>query len=274
MANGFAKNTKKEVGVHVIDTGEKIEEVLKFTEVGDVWGIGAQYKKLLTKKGFKTAYDLIAAPEEWIRKNMSVVGQRMLNELKGTPCMELEKAPPAKKMICVARGFGKLLSEKKEVHEALSNYVSRVAEKLRMDKLCTNMIHVFVQTNAHRRQDRQYYASLNVQLPVATNSTNELLHYADEALNRIFRDGYNYNKTGYMAMELTPEEHVQYGIFDVTNRGRDKTMMKALDKINGSFGSNIVRFARQGYSKKWKLRQMKLSPCYTTRIEDVLTIKI
>jgi DNA polymerase V len=75
-------------------------------------------------------------------------------------------------------------------------------------------------------------------------------------------------------MELIPEEQVQCGIFDEVNRGRDKTMMKAIDKVNNAFGANIVRFARQGYSKKWKLRQMKLSPCYTTRIEDVLTIKI
>jgi DNA polymerase V len=272
MANHYAKKTKKEVGVHVLDCKEKIEEVLKFTEVGDIWGIGAQYKKLLIKNGFKTAFDLALAPEEWVRKNMSVVRQRMLNELKGISCIELEEVAPAKKMICVARGFGKLLSTRKDVQEALSNYVSRVGEKLRKEKLCTNIIHVFVQTNAHRRQDKQYFASINVQLPVATNGTNELLHYADEALSRIFREGYSYNKTGCIAMELIPEDQVQYGMFDDLNRDRDKTMMKALDKINGSFGSNIVRFARQGYSKKWKLRQMRLSPCYTTRINEVLMI--
>jgi hypothetical protein len=28
----------------------------------------------------------------------------------------------------------------------------------------------------------------------------ELLHYADDALNRIFRNDYNYNKTGCIAM--------------------------------------------------------------------------
>ncbi len=240
MANRYAKKMKNDIGVHVIDTKEKIEEVLKFTEVGDIWGIGAQYKKLLVKNGFKTAFDLASAPEEWVRKNMSVVRQRMLNELKGIPCMELEEVSPAKKMICVARGFGKLLSTKKEVQEALSNYVGRVGEKLRMEKLCTNMIHVFVQTNPHRRQDKQYFASINVPLPVATNSTNELLHYADEALNRIFRDDYNYNKTGCIAMELIPEVQVQYGMFDNLNRERDKIMMKALDKVNGLFGSNVA----------------------------------
>jgi DNA polymerase V len=272
MANRFAKKTKKEICVHVLDSQEKIEEVLKCTEVGDIWGIGAQYKKLLIKNGFKTAFDLSKAPEEWVRKNMSVVRQRMLNELKGIPCVELEEVAPAKKMICVARGFGKLLSTRKEVQEALSNYVSRVGEKLRKDKLCTNIIHVFIQTNAHRSQDKQYFASINVELPVATNCTNELLCHSNQALERIFREGYNYNKTGCIAQELIPEDKVQYGMFDNVNRDRDKTMMNALDKINGSLGSNVVRFASQGYSKKWKLRQMRLSPFYTTRIEDVLII--
>lgn len=75
-------------------------------------------------------------------------------------------------------------------------------------------------------------------------------------------------------MQLIPEDQIQHGIFDVVNRQRNKTMMKALDSVNGSMGNNIVRFARQGYSKKWKLRQMKLSACYTTRINEVLTINI
>lgn len=48
--------------------------------------------------------------------------------------------------------------------------------------------------------------------------------------------------------------------------------MKALDITNGRFGRDIVRLAKQGYEKKWKMRQMHLSKCYTTRIEDVLTI--
>lgn len=274
MANRYAKKTKKDASVYIADTKVKIDEMLAFTEVNNIWGVGAQFSKLLVRNGFKTALDLVLAPEEWIKKNMSVKGQRMLNELKGISCIELEEIPPAKKMICVARGFGKLLTQKKDVEEALSNYVSRVAEKLRQGKLCTNMIHVFLQTNTHRAQDKQYFRSIDIELPVATNSSNELLYYANEALNRIFKEGYNYNKTGCIAMQLIPEDQIQHGIFDVVNRQRNKTMMKALDSVNGSMGNNIVRFARQGYSKKWKLRQMKLSACYTTRINEVLTINI
>ena len=272
MANRFAKKTKKNIGVHVLDSKEKINEVLAFTTVGDIWGVGQQYAKLLIKNGFNTALELVNAPEEWIRKNMSVVGQRTLNELKGIPCIEIEEIAPAKKNICVARGFGKLLTTKTEVQEALANYVSIIAKKLRKAKLCTNIINVFVQTNVHRKQDKQYFSSINVQLPVATNSSIELIRYATDALERIFREGINYNKCGCIANDLIPETQIQYSMYDVLDRKKDKELMNTVDIVNNRFGKDLVRFARQGYGKKWKLRQMKLSPCYTTRIEDVLII--
>ena len=274
MANRLAKKRYKTQGIHCLDTPEKIEEALKCTAVHEIWGIGAQYAKLLAKNKFHTAWDLSQAPEEWIRKNLSVVGQRMYNELKGIPCIALEAQPPKKKMICVARGFGKLLTEKQEVLEALANYTAMVAAKLRSEQLAASMIHIFVQTNAHRQQDKQYFRSLNINLPVATSHTHELLRHAREGFEAIYRPGYNYSKTGCIAMELMPDNQVQYGIFDNANRPRDSRLMQTIDKVNRSLGKNAVRFALQGFSAKWKLRQMKLSPCYTTRINEVLTIKI
>ncbi|MEO8766218.1 MAG: Y-family DNA polymerase [Ginsengibacter sp.] len=273
MANRFAKKTKKTLGVHVLDTQEKINEILNFIGVGDIWGVGPQYAKLLVKNGFKKAIDFVNAPEEWIRKNMSVMGQRTLNELKGIACIELEEVTAAKKSICVARGFGKLLSEKGDLQEALANYVGMVAGKLRNEKLCCKIINVFIQTNTHRREDQQYFRSINIQLPVATNSSFELIRYANEALDVIFRAGYSYAKCGCIANDLIPETTVQYSMYDTANRHRDNVVMKTVDTVNGRFGKDLVRFALQGYGKKWKLRQLKLSPCYTTRIEDVLTIK-
>lgn len=273
MANRFAKKTKKHIGVHVLDSKEKIDEVLNFTEVKDVWGIGGQYTKLLLINGIKTAMNFVNTPEEWIRKEMKVVGQRTHNELKGIPCVELEELPPTKKNICIARGFGKLLTEKKDVEEALSNYVSMIAHKLRKAKLCTSFIHVFVHTNVFRKQDYQYSQGINIQLPVATSSSIELIHYAIKGLNKIFKAGYNYNKCGCIANDLIPENQIQYSMYDNVDRDRDKLLMNTLDSVNGRFGKDSVRLAVQGYEKKWKLRQEKLSPCYTTRIEDILKIK-
>ena len=274
MANRFAKKTKKQIGVHVLDTAEKIAEVLAFTAVGDVWGIGPQYAKLLQKHGFLTAADLVMAPEEWVRKQMSVVGQRTLNELKGISSIGLEETVAAKKNICVARGFGQLINNKPALQEALANYVGLVAEKLRRAGLCTRQLHLFVQTNEHRTQDEQYYRSIDLALPVASSDTSELLHYANLGLDRIYRQGINYHKVGCMALDLIPANQIQFSMFDAQNRLRKNSMMQALDKLNLDLGKNAVKFATQGSGTNWHLRQEKCSPCYTTRLQDILTIQI
>ncbi|WP_242674827.1 Y-family DNA polymerase [Niastella populi] len=274
MANRLVKKRNKQAGVYCIDTEEKMQFALQNTAVNDIWGIGSQYTKLLTRNGFVTAWDVSRAPEEWIRKNLSVVGQRMYNELKGISCIPFEEMPAKKKMVCVARGFGKVLSDKNEVMEALANFTAMVAAKLRSEQLATNAIQIFVQTNAHRSNEPQYFRSLTIQLPEATNSTNELIRQARQGFETIYRPGYNYNKTGCTAMELVPAEKIQYNMFDTENRARNSQLMQVVDTVNRSFGKNALRFALQGFGTRWKLRQLKLSPCYTTRIEEVLTINI
>jgi len=149
MANRFAKKTKKDVGLYYLSDQQKIDEVLAFTEIGEVWGIGGQHKKLLLKHNIKTAADFVKAGEDWVRQKMSVVGLRLLHELRGKSVIEWEEKAAAKKNICIARGFGKLLTNKNEIKEALTSYASSCANKLREQKSCATKIHVFVQTNAH-----------------------------------------------------------------------------------------------------------------------------
>lgn len=44
--------------------------------------------------------------------------------------------------------------------------------------------------------------------------------------------------------------------------------------LNHRFGTNKVRPAAQGFSKVMSMRQKNLSPCYSTRLADVITVKI
>ncbi|MGB8190484.1 MAG: Y-family DNA polymerase [Chitinophagaceae bacterium] len=273
LANRFAKK-RKGVGVYHLDSQAAINEALASTEVGDIWGIGAQHERLLKTHGYHSALDLTKAPDEWIRKNMSVVGQRMVNELRGIPCIEWAETPPPKKGICTARSFGKLLTNKEPIREAVANYAAMCAKKLRDQNSCARVMQVFLQTNAHRNQDRQFHHSITLQIPVATNSTNEIIGYALKGLDAIFQPGYNFIKAGVMIVDLVPNSEVQSGIFDNANRKRDNGLMKALDKVNKSFGKDIVRFAAQGYNGEWGLKHERLSPCYTTNINHILKIKI
>ncbi len=275
MANRYAKKTQKEIGVFSLDTPDKIKEVLAWTEIADVWGIGGQHSRRLKWMGINTASDFIEKLNpDWVRKNMTVVGERMLNELKGIPSIQWEEIMKPKKGICTARSFGKLLSDKKDIQEALANYAANCAAKLRKQKSCTGALHIFIQTNIHRTQDKQYSRSITLQMPVPTNSSIEIIKYAFKGLDIIFKPGYNYKKTGIIVTDIIPDTQVQSSFFDTVNRQKDARVMKTLDLVNNRFGKDLVKLAAQGYTKNWKLRQERLSPCYTTNIAQVLTIKI
>jgi DNA polymerase V len=269
MANRYAKKMTMDVQVHCADTQYLIDCLLQFTPVGEIWGIGTENEKLLLKEGFKTAADLVKAPEEWIRKALTVKGQRLLTELKGISCMPFTAERPAKKAIATTRSFGKLIASKKEVQQALATHTASCGAKLRKEGSCARKLHVFIQTDNYRTQDAQLSHSITMELPVATNCTPELIRCAMKALELIYKDGYNFKKTGVIAMELVPAPSVQMGLFDMVNRKRDEKLMHTLDNINVAYGKDTVRFSTQGYGKEWKLRQEHLSKPYTTRFDQI-----
>lgn len=273
MANCYVKKKRKEPGVYCLANKQLVSEALQSTEVGDIWGIGRQYASLLKGHGYHTAADLVKANDEWIRKNMSVVGQRLVSELRGQPCMKWEYEPQRKKNICTARSFGQLISEKGPIQEAVSNYTVMCAQKLREERSLACKLLVFVETNVHRVEDRQYRNTITMELPVPTNSTSELIRYALECMDRIYKSGYNYNKAGVIVMNLVPDEQIQLSLFQSKDFEKDKRIHQVLDRINGAMGRDTVRYAVQGYEKKYKLRAQYLSPCYTTRMSDLITIK-
>jgi len=273
IANRYAKKKHKDLGVHWLANSDLIKQALVATEVGDIWGIGRRYETLLQRYRVNTAFDFINLPEEWIRVNMTVVGQRLWNELRGVQSFEWEFEIPAKKNICTSRSFGKLVNRKDEMIEALSNYAASCAAKLRRQKSAARLLHVFIKTNQHRMQDKQYGRSINIQLPIATNNTVEIVKHALKGLDIIFKEGYNFNKCGVIVSDLVPEESIQYNLFDTANRHRNTTVMKTMDKLNASLGKDLVRFAVQGFEKRYKLRAEYLSKLYTTNLADLPTLR-
>ncbi|HMG67537.1 MAG TPA: Y-family DNA polymerase [Chitinophagaceae bacterium] len=274
MANRYAKKKHKQTGVFWAANEMLTQEMLENTEVGDIWGIGHQYSMFLKRNGFNTAAEFVKAPDEWVRVNMSVVGHRMLNELKGIPSVAWEFEAPVKKNICTSRSFGKLLTRKEDIQEALCNYAAACALKLRQQKTCCNTVHIFINTNPHKTDDAQYARTINVELQSASNNTSEIIKAACQGFNIIYAKGYRFMKCGVIVMDLVPEDQIQVSLFDEADRARNKQVMAAMDKVNRSLGKEIVRFAVQGFEKKYKLRADHLSKKYTTDINQILKVKI
>lgn len=273
IANKLSKK-KTSLGVYLIDSEESRIEALKATEIKDVWGVGGQYAKFLQNYNIHTAYDLSRTSDSWIKRNMSVVGLRTKQELQGKPCIELELEPPDKKNIATTRSFGQMLTEFEPISEAVANYAASCAAKLRKQNSCANMLTVFVHTNQFREDLPQYARNRLIHLPVATNSSTELVHYAILGLKDIYKEGFSYKKAGVIVSGLVPDSVINLNLFDEVDRNRDKKIMSAIDELNNRFGREKVKVAAQGYSRKWRLKQEKLSPCYTTNWNDILKVKI
>ena len=274
MANRYAKKMCKETGVYCATSNELIDKMLHYTNLEDIWGVGRQYAEKLRSYGFKTAFDIRKAPEEWIRKTMTVQGQRLQNELKGIPSIEWQFVSKTKKNICTSRSFGKLLTDKLIIQQAVCDYTASCALKLRKERTCAKSIAVFVQTNPHRKEDVQYVRSIIVQLPNASNDTAVLIKHAIEAFNIIFRNGYKYMKCGVEVHNLVPESQVQLNLFELAESEKKKKLTKVVDKVNSSLGRNIVKYAVQSSGSNYKLRANYLSKRYTTNLGEILEVNL
>ena len=275
-ANHYAKKVSGNNGVCVLDDPEKINNILKNFEIDEVWGIGRQYAKMLKSYGINTALDLTKMDDDWVRKRMTVVGLRVKKELEGMSCLDMELIPPDKKVICTSRSFGESQTELEPIQEAVATYTARCAEKLRRQHSCAGMLMVFIHTNGFKANEPQYERNFVCKLPVPTNSTMELIRYALFALEAIYQKGYRYKKAGVLALDIVPENQVQGALFDRVDRAKHAAVMKTLDAINSKYGRDTLKIAAQGTGKdkKWKLRRERLSPGYTTKWEDIITVRV
>jgi DNA polymerase V len=273
MANRYAKK-KTKLSVFWAVNGELTNEMLRETSVTDIWGIGKQHGMQLRNANVHTADDFIKMPEDWIRTHLSVVGLRLLYELRGISAIDWEEEPAQKKNICTSRSFGILMTKKLDIREALVNYAAACAGKLRAQKSCCKTMNVFLHTNPHKTQEAQYQRSINLTLERASNNTSEIIRYAIRGLDMIFKEGYRYMKCGVIVSDLVSEETVQASMFDNADRDRNKVVMEAMDRVNQSLGKETVRMAVQGFEKRYRLKAEHLSPSYTTRMDQLLKIQI
>lgn len=274
LANRTAKKRAEHRGVFVApDAGAARDSWLASFEVRDIWGIGRQLSVKLGAAGVRTALDLSRMDDAAARKMMSVVGARIVHELRGVSCLEIEEVAPAKKGMCSAKSFGVALTELDELREPLATYVSRIAEKLRGERSVCGHLRVFLETNPFSSDSPQYHPSLGVDLPTPTNYTPSLCEVAAGLLERIYRPGYRFKKVGVMALELAPEGATQLG-FDAPapdEVDRRRRLMAAMDSVNIRFGRGAVSVATAGGKDtcRWKMRQALCSPAYTTRLKDL-----
>jgi len=269
IARKYPNQTK---GVYVMDTEEKRIKALKWLSVEDVWGLGRQLSKRLQTKGCKTAFDFTQLPDVWVKKNFSVVEARLKRDLEGIPTLKLDEIITQKKMIATTRSFDYSYSDIEYIKERVSTFAVSCAEKLRKQGSSCHVIIVMLKSDKHKKELEQHRTSTSINLTYPTSSSLIISNCAISALMSIFKKGIQYKKAGVIVTGLVPIDNHQLHLFDAENP-KHQPLMKSIDSLNAKYKNNKIRIANQDLKRTWKMRQDRLSPRYTTNINDIIVVK-
>lgn len=273
VANHIAKGNPRMGGVFCFTDEKDIDHWLEKTPVREIWGIGHEKALFLNRHGITNALQLKNAPEEWIKKHLTVMTLRTVMELGGTPTITFEEIQPNKKAIVTSRTFGHEVNSLDEMEEAISAYVSKALEKVRYQGSVAGYIQVFIETNPFK--GRYYRNSASIDITPPTAYTPQLVGIAKRLLSKIYKQGYRYKSCGVMLTNFSDESLAQQDLFEpVYAQSTNQRLMKVLDGHNRSGNSGQLFFAAEGLGKPWYMKQSHKSKRYTTRWDELLEIKI
>lgn len=293
LANHIAKSADRKPGsyptrlANVCDLttlpADQVEALLAATPVGEVWGIGPRISRQLSELGVQTVADARRMDPAAIRMRWSVTLERTIRELRGEPCVDVDAVRAAKKEIACTRSFGRPVTELPDLAEAVSEFASRAAEKLRLQDSCAGMLQVFIHTSPHRPNEPSYSKACVVPLVTPTADTITLARAAVAGLHWIYRSGYRFIKAGVILMDIRPTGNEQFELALTPSDepapqksqapARRMQAIQAMDTLNDRFGRGTIKLAASGpvnTSRVWGMKQERRSPRFTTRWAELL----
>ena len=298
LANHIAKTADRKMGgypghlAQVCDLGAlapaETAALFALTDVRCVWGIGRRTTEKLKAGGIATVLDLVRADAATLRAAFSVALEKTLLELRGTSCMEVDDAPPPRQQILVSRSFGNAITHVDGIIEAVSEFASRAAERLREQGSVASAIGLFFTTSPFRANDRQHSVNVTVPLVRPTSDTAVLVAAVTAAVHSQFRPGFRYAKAGAVLSELQLAGRGQ-GELDLFSALEAEAappadsprvkLMSAMDALNHRFGRDSVRLGSTAAASSgaevrvWATKQERRSPRYTTRWDEIPVVR-
>jgi DNA polymerase V len=153
----------------------------------------------------------------------------------------------------------------------LASHIADAAVRLRRDQQVAGAVNIYLQTNPFSNGP-QYNNGVAVEFPIATDDTGEMIRWATQAVERIYKSGYIYKRVQVDMDKLCSNTGIQQNLFIKQDRQKQVQLMGALDKVNQVFGAGRLRYLAEGMEKAWKTRFDYRSLRYTTRWDELLTV--
>ena len=232
LASHIAKKTD---GTTVIGKYSKID-ILKDTEIEEIWGVGRNISVLFRKNGIRTAYDIIQLPDKWLKDKLGNIGIELKKELQGQYVNKLSTKKRIPKSLQDTSTFPNFTSDKNFIKSELNFHIHKVCSRLRKHNLKAKNATLILKT-----KDFRYFCE-KMSLKEETNSELEIEKYIRLMLEKIYNESNIYRSSGLCLDGLCDAESKQLSIFNDNKKNEtlDKLGEK-LDKLEQKFGKNIVK---------------------------------
>lgn len=271
----FAKRYAGYQGVCMIDTEEKRRKALAMLPLSDIWGIGRHMKEKLVYYGVETPLVFADKSASWVKSHLKKNGYCTWLELNGVSCIDTSEIQRSQS-ICTSHSFGQNIEDLATLKASVANFAFSCANKLRAQQAVASSVTVFLYSNRFRNDLEQYENADTSYFIMPTSDSLEITASALRILDRLYKPGIQYKKTGVVLGRIGPSDSVQQDLFDsIPNRPQRMVLMKAIDALNCRYGPKTVSLVVEDSQKRdWHVKSEFRSPDYLTNINEILTVKI
>lgn len=250
---------------------QDLNKMMSVVPVEEIWGIGRRLAEKLKAMGVRSVLDLKYSNPNYMKKQFSINMERIVLELNGVQCFDLESNIEPKKEIISSRSFGKPVTRYDELVEAVTTFVSRGARKARAQSTLCSAVSVFVRNSPFNQTETFYGRTMTMPIKPATNHSHLILQTALKVLPCIYRPGVRYSKCGIVLSSLVESDHSQKDLWSEVPLKQHK-LSNVMDKINDRYDKFSLRIATQPIKPLWGMKQTLKTQSFTTSWHELLTV--
>ncbi|WP_309080768.1 Y-family DNA polymerase [Zhihengliuella sp.] len=290
FANHVAKNNPGFGGVCSLGSmpAEQLRRLQERLPATEVWGVGRRSGEKLEGLGISTVADLRDADPAWIRRKFSVVLQRTVLELNGTPCIPPIDERADAHQIMFSRSFSQPVGSAAEMREVMAVYAQSAASRLASRGLRASVVTAFAGTSRFAAGPASN-PTVSVPLAAPTDDPIEIVRAAVNALGGRVAPDAAYARAGVVLSGLTPAGaplQQELDLFSALAADHDSPagaacpdeapqLSEVLGRVKSRFGQTSIGLGRGGLSEPaaWSMRRQFSSPKFTTEWKDLPLVR-
>lgn len=252
-------------------------KAMSITPIKEVWGIGNRTREKLEDMGVLTVLDFARMDVSLVRRRFGVVLERTHREINGISCIPLQEIAPERQQIVRTRSFAQTCADIDSLRAAVSVHMADAVRTLRLQNSAAGTVGVLFHSDPFRANGPHHAVFELERLPHACADVLTLTKKSVELVDRYYKSGIEYKKAGVVLTDLVPasDSLVRETLFDgeeIAALQRRERVQRVLDAMTRKFGKGALNVASAKVSAQWCMRRDLLSPCCTTRWEQILKV--